>query len=156
MHSQLALTQLADDTDTPAVGGKLEGTIHHHEKLLAAFGGSATGWSYTGEVADCGNASMVKCPCGHPIRYKFLWQHDDGRTMHTGSVCVNTLPGLDQAVLERMRGDLEALRAKAREDAKKAKAARQTQEVQELLALVNHLPAENSGRRMMAASPVLS
>jgi hypothetical protein len=107
------------------------GNAHHAAKLLRAFGGSMDGWHYTGQVRDLGSAGGYCC-CGHPIRWAFDWQHDDGRTLVTGSTCVETAPGLSPDLLERMAADLEALRAKIRADKAKAKRAAQEEEVRAL------------------------
>jgi hypothetical protein len=79
---------------------------HVTSRLLAALGGSAEGWHFTGEIGeqDPDSPQAVACACGHrPIRYLYHWQHADGRMLVTGSVCVETLADLDPDGVRRIR-----------------------------------------------------
>jgi len=115
----------------PCAGGsRLEGRLHYAEKLLAAMGGSPAGWEYTGVVTDAGKAGS-KCACEHPIRFEYHWKHTDGRTLITGSVCVEALPGIGEGIVLRMREDLERLNCERKEAARKAKLASEEKTVME-------------------------
>ena len=91
-----------------------ETQLDRYARLLAAFGGNVEDWEFT-NIVDCGPESKEKCPCGHPIRYKCIWEHPAGRHAHTGNVCVHTVPGLSELQLGRMETALEKLIADQKE-----------------------------------------
>lgn len=105
--------------------------IGHATKLLAAMGGSPEGWDYTGEILE-GDPARDKCACGHPIRWLFIWENTTQihrRTLITGSVCVENLPGITAASIEAMKADLEGALAAKKAAAKKAREAAAQEEV---------------------------
>ena len=110
---------------------KLEATADHHARLVAKFG-NGKGWEYSGEVTDAGPDGQAKCACGHPIRYEYHWQHEDGRKAVTGSVCIDYIPGLSVEAVERIKAHAAAIRKAEREARKAAKVAAQVAEVVEV------------------------
>ena len=114
---------------------KVSGNLAHLEQLLAAFGGSLAGWALDPEVGEqqSSDPGAIPCACGHrPIRYLFSWKKD-GRTVITGSHCVETCPGITREILDQMAAGLARLRAAQHEEARKAKEALQDAEVVKLL-----------------------
>ncbi len=118
-----------------ATVARVSGNLAHLEQLLAAFGGSLEGWVLDPEVGEQNGSDIgaISCACGHrPIRYLFSWKKD-GRTVITGSHCVETAPGVTREMLDSMSAGLARLRAKQGEEARKIKEALQDAEVAKLL-----------------------
>jgi hypothetical protein len=69
--------------------------------------------------------SPTRCACGHVIRWMYPWKHKDGRSLITGSVCVDNLPGINAETVRMMREALERLLAERKEAERKAHAAEQ-------------------------------
>jgi hypothetical protein len=111
---------------------KRENGLAHMQRLLDAMGGSPDGWEWTGEVqeGDPNGMTPTKCACGHIIRWMYPWKHKDGlRSLITGSVCVDNLPGINAETVNLMREALNKLLAKRKEAQRKAKDASMTAEV---------------------------
>lgn len=139
MHLLRGMTDTNKRSDTMKGGTKYDTAIeniqaHGHiiEALVAAMNGEPENYSYDGEVQDTSAHSGAKCACGHPVRYLFILRHKDNASVIccVGSVCINTAPYLDAAMVARMNADLEALKAMQKEEIKKIKAA-QAQEAVE-------------------------
>ena len=115
----------------------------HAERLLAAFGGDVSGWTWDGEIGEQDGSALgaVPCACGHrPIRYLYVWRHATRHgTVTTGCVCVEAVPGLDAASIARIRAHVEAARKRA-SAARRAQAAVDAQA--EVVALRRDLDAE--------------
>lgn len=96
--------------------------LYHYQRLMDAFGQHPEEWEWTGEIAE-GNPQFDHCACGHNIRYLFPWKRKDGSpgSVITGSVCVKSVPGIDQKVIARMKVAIEKLEAQKREDERKSR-----------------------------------
>lgn len=111
-------------------------------RLLAAFGGDPSGWEWTGEVREQDPSAIggVRCACGQQgLRYLFPWRKVGviGEII-TGSVCVNNVPGLSAAQLERVQAEVE--RRLVAERAAKA-AVRKADKAAQVLELVAEIRA---------------
>lgn len=141
------------DTDTSnlgrdAKGERLTSKAAHVERLLSALGGTGEGWTYTGDVLeqDPSSPGARPCACGHTgIRWLFPFTREDGARVLTGSVCVDTVPGLRPGTLDAMQGALKAHLAARREAARKAREATKAAEVQALVAEVDAAIEERFG-----------
>jgi len=106
---------------------RAEGKVDYAARLLKALGGSPEGWEWTGEVfeQDPGAPGATPCACGHHgLRYLFPWENKTRNAkITTGSTCVDTVPYLDPGSVEQMKAKLEELKAKHREDERKARQA---------------------------------
>jgi len=111
------------------------------ELLLAAFGGNVEGWAYVGtDDAGSGVMSMLNpptCPCGHVIRYICNWEHADGRKVHTGNVCVETVPNLQAEFGMEISSDVKALQKKERAQKAQQKLEVARSQADEVYALVD-------------------
>lgn len=132
---------------------KLEGTIAHRERLLAAMGGSPKGWTFTGEVTEGDPSGMnpTKCACGHVIRWEYHWEHEDRRRLVTGSVCVETLPDIEPATVAAMREALKKLLEARKEAERKAKAAEEDARVAALREELDAMIEKKWGRAIRYA-----
>jgi len=113
------------------------GNVAHLERLLAAFGGSLAGWTLDPEVSEQNGNDLgaVSCACGHrPLRYLFTWRKA-GRVVITGSVCVETAPGITQELLQAMAAGLARL--KEQQAAERARARLVAQDAEVALLLTN-------------------
>jgi len=132
---------------------KTQRCLHHAERLLAAMGGSPEGWSFTGDVVE-GDPEKSRCACGHPIRWEFQWKHEDGRTLVTGSVCVENLPLIDRMIVEAMRAALVKAIQVREEAARKARAASLDAEVDALRTELRGLIEEKFGWAIRSAEAI--
>jgi hypothetical protein len=126
-----------------------ETELAYRARLLAAFGGDPTGWEYNGEVREQDPATGgVHCACGHQgLRWLFPWVHPahPRAEVITGSVCVDTVPGLSPTSVLLMKTRLEEVLSKRREDERLAREAARAARVQVLRAEVEHLFAQRYG-----------
>lgn len=116
--------------------GRAAGRLRHVQSLLDAFGGSVEGWEFRGKTGEQNpnDPGAVPCACGHrPIRQLFFWEKEGHCEVVTGCVCVENVPGLDPASVDRIRATIEQLKAEKAEAERQAKAIAETAEVKALL-----------------------
>jgi hypothetical protein len=135
---------------------KAEGRTAFAQRLAAALGNGAE-WEYRGELAE-DPTCKGKCACGHEgLRFLFTIHHapTPGRSLVVGSSCVETFPGVNAAMVAAMVADLEALRAKAREAAKRAREASAGAEVAAMVAKWSGLcwDCDRAAAAWLAANP---
>lgn len=90
--------------------------LQHTARLLAAFAGSVDGWEWDGCMAeqDPHGFGAVPCACGQVgLRFLFTWVKD-GKSVITGSTCVEKVPGISGASMGRIAEALKAHEAKLR------------------------------------------
>ena len=87
-------------------------------------------------------------------RWEYHWLHADGRKLITGSVCVETLPGIDPGIVESMRAALRAIIEAKKESERKAKQAAQVAEVVVLHAELRGLIEARWGAKLRYAREV--